>query len=283
MANYDQRIPVNNAFGQLAGGVDSLGTTLNSPAFATLPTLTTTTVEDYIPLVLADDSLGLHEIVWVTAHAASSQAVTVARGREGSTARQWATGTTWRCAPTARDVIGVVATRSQLPTDAHLGARVLIADEARVVYRTSGGWLDPNERLLGRAVLPTEFDFTSTSLVNVPDLALTVQVPIARRLRLSLLSNFNYGSGADTLDANMAVLQFREGTIELERRYYQSARGIGRRRPAGHHLPGDAQRLRRGAHLRRQRAAQHRRARVHPDGPKRVPLRARVRPRGGSR
>lgn len=149
MANYDQRITINNAFGQLGGGVDALATILTSTGFTALPTLTTASVEDYVPLVLADDSLGLAEIIWVTGHAAGSQSVTVVRGREGTAGRTWGAGTLWRCAPTIRDGLPVL-TRAQLPADANLGARVMLSDEARVVERVAAGW-KATELIFGHA------------------------------------------------------------------------------------------------------------------------------------
>lgn len=138
MANYDQRVPLDYRYGQLSGGVDSLATALTSPEFATLPSDLSST--RYVPIVLADDSLKLFEIVWITGHASSSQSVTVVRGREGSTARAWGAGTIWRMAPTARDLIVPVANRAALPSDAHLGMRALVLDEGVVVVKAATGW-----------------------------------------------------------------------------------------------------------------------------------------------
>lgn len=137
MANYDQRSPVDGKFGQLTAGVTSLDTTLTSPDFASLASDLSTT--KYTPITLADDAARTYETVWVTAHSAGSSAVTVVRGREGSTARAWATGSAWRCAPTIRDTIQTL-TRGTLPADPHIGMRVFLTDENRIVERTSTAW-----------------------------------------------------------------------------------------------------------------------------------------------
>lgn len=147
MANYDQRVQLDDRFGQLSASVVASATLLRSPEFTTLPSDLSAT--RYLPVVLADDSASTktYEIVWATGHVEGSDALTVVRGREGSTARVWGPGTAWRCAPTARDVPLSVANRAGLPADAHLGMRCLIRDDtsdnagrARVVEKVSAGW-----------------------------------------------------------------------------------------------------------------------------------------------
>lgn len=148
MPNYDQRLLLDNKFGQLSGGVVASATTLTSPDFTGLPS--DLSAVRYIPLVLADDSSKVYEIVWAIGHVEGSANLTVVRGREGSTARQWLTGTAWRGAATARDGNITVATRSALPTDAHLGMKVLIRDENRAVEKTTAGWR-ATETIFGHA------------------------------------------------------------------------------------------------------------------------------------
>jgi hypothetical protein len=147
LANYDTRRVLDYRFGQLSASVTALDTTLQSAAFATLAS--DLSAEKYIPIIIADDALGLYEVVWLTAHSASSQSVTVVRGREGSTARAWASGALWRVAPTIRDVLGTVSTRGALPTDAHVGHRAMIEDEDAVVTRTNDGWERSTSRPFG--------------------------------------------------------------------------------------------------------------------------------------
>lgn len=137
MAIYDQRTAADNRFGQLTAGVTSLDTTLTSPDFASLPSDLTTT--KYMPITLADDAARVAETVWITGHSAGSSAVTVLRGREGSTARAWATGSAWRMAPTVRDLLPAY-TRATLPGDAHIGMRAFLTDESRTVEKVAAGW-----------------------------------------------------------------------------------------------------------------------------------------------
>jgi hypothetical protein len=134
---YEQRAPLNYLAGTLSTAAALSDTTISSTTFTTLATTYSTT--QYLPLVLHDPSAGVYEIVWVTGHTTSSPNVTVARGREGSTARAWPTGTQIVCAPTVRDVVGIT-TRANLPTDAHYGARYLLTDETVVVERVLTGW-----------------------------------------------------------------------------------------------------------------------------------------------
>jgi hypothetical protein len=147
LANYDTRRVLDYRFGQLSASVTALDTTVQSAAFASLAS--DLSAEKYIPIIIADDALGLYEVVWLTAHSASSQSVTVVRGRESSTARAWASGTLWRVAPTIRDVQGTVATRGALPTDAHVGMRVMVEDEDAIVTRVSSGWERTTSRPFG--------------------------------------------------------------------------------------------------------------------------------------
>lgn len=137
MANYDLRTPIDYEFAQLSAGISSLDTTLTSPGFTNLPSPLSTT--QYVPITLADDSAGVYETVWATGHSANSTSVTVVRGREGTSAKAWASGTTYRCAPTTRDALQVV-TRATLPADAHLGMRAVLSDESSTVTKTSLGW-----------------------------------------------------------------------------------------------------------------------------------------------
>lgn len=134
---YEQRAPLDYRFGQLTAGVTSLDTTLTSVAFASLPSDLTTA--KYLPITLADDSLGVYEVVWVTGHTAGSSAVTVLRGREGSPARAWSQGAVWRVAPLVRDILPAY-TRATLPADAHTGMRAVLTDEGIVVEKTALGW-----------------------------------------------------------------------------------------------------------------------------------------------
>lgn len=137
MAN-EQRAPRDYLSGTLSVAAAISDTTIQSTAFTGLPTNFTSTV--YLPLVLHDPSAGLYEVAWCTAHSSSSTSVTVVRGREGTSARAWPTGTQVMCAPTVRDTLSVLS-RASLPSDAHYGMRALVSDESVVNERSSAGWL----------------------------------------------------------------------------------------------------------------------------------------------
>lgn len=129
------------AYGQLTNAAVVADTTLVSAGFVGLPGGVYSTTR-YLPIVLVEPISGVREVVWVTAHTASSSSVTVVRAKEGTTALGWAAGTQWKAAPTAaRDGLGVLA-RASLPTDPHIGLRQSLSDESGVaVERTANaGW-----------------------------------------------------------------------------------------------------------------------------------------------
>ncbi len=135
----DMRIHQNYFGGtlQLQALVSDL--TLTSTAFAALGTGYSTNI--YMPLVLHNPSLGNtgYEIIYIVGHSASSNTVTVQRGKEGSTAQAWPAGTQIIDAATARDLVAGF-TRAALPTDPFLGQRVLVTDESALLARYLQGW-----------------------------------------------------------------------------------------------------------------------------------------------
>jgi hypothetical protein len=140
---YENRLTLNYAFGTLTSAAALGDPTLTSTDFATgLPTLAAGTTT-YIPVTLQDPTTKIYEIVWVNAHTAAATTATVLRGREGTTARAWGSGTLWTVSPTLRDGVLPVTTRSALPVDPHIGLRAEIQDEQVVVeYALSVGWLN---------------------------------------------------------------------------------------------------------------------------------------------
>lgn len=136
MALY--RMPTDFAFGTLSVAAALGDTTLQSSAFSTLPggSYSTTAV---LPITLLNASTGAREEVWVTAHTASATSVTVVRGKEGTSAAAWPSGTTWICAPTAaRDASPIATTTSLLSamTDKHVGMRSLAVDTGLLTTST---------------------------------------------------------------------------------------------------------------------------------------------------
>ncbi|HEX5525172.1 MAG TPA: hypothetical protein VFX53_17135 [Pedococcus sp.] len=138
---FENRLPANYSFGTLTGAASISDTTLTSTDFGTrlASSLSTT---NYVPMTLQDPSTGNFEIVWVSAHTAAATTCTVTRGKEGTSARAWGTGTLWVTAPTLRDGVLPVATRASLPTDWHVGLRCYVIDEQLVLERTLTAWIE---------------------------------------------------------------------------------------------------------------------------------------------
>lgn len=135
---YEQRAPRDYLAGTLSTAAAISDTALVADIFSGLPTDYSTT--KVLPLVIHDPSTNLYEVVWVTAHSASSTTVTVVRARESTTARAWPSGSAVICAPTVRDTL-TVSTLAGLPTDAHTGMRVMVSDKGDVRQRlNSGTW-----------------------------------------------------------------------------------------------------------------------------------------------
>jgi hypothetical protein len=135
------RMPTDYAFGTLSVAAAVGDTSISSTAFANLSTAYTTSA--VLPMVLHNPATGVREVVWVTAHTAASTAVTVIRGKEGTSAQAWPSGTQWICAPTAaRDGLSAysAATLTGM-TDQHVGMRALETDSSVVKHWTyAAGW-----------------------------------------------------------------------------------------------------------------------------------------------
>lgn len=99
---YEDRRPRFNIAGTLDTGISALDTTVSSLAFVDLPTFYSSSI--YLPAVLANDSTGKAERIFIVGHASASRSVSVVRGREGDTALAFSAGDTVRCAPTPWDV-----------------------------------------------------------------------------------------------------------------------------------------------------------------------------------
>lgn len=82
----------------------NVATTINSAALASLPAIAS---PDIAVLVLdPTGSAGAPEVVYVTAHTGSATSATISRGKEGSAARQHASGIAWVHGPTLYDFKG---------------------------------------------------------------------------------------------------------------------------------------------------------------------------------
>lgn len=117
-------------------------TSFNSARLADVPAIGAT---EHYPVIL--DPLGVNgapEIVWITAHTGSATSATITRAREGTTARQHASGTTWYHGPSVNDYIRSVTTAPSgggLPFDGqawyHQTEKRLYVSEAGAGVRTS--------------------------------------------------------------------------------------------------------------------------------------------------
>lgn len=133
---YEHRVAIDYTFGVLSSPAAISDLTMSSANFAGLPSDLTTPPAYYIPIVLRDDSIPAIEVVWITAHTAASQTVTVLRAQQGRPARAWPAQTQWMIAPTARDLLISAADSSGLPGNPHVGARVTRRDLGRQVQRS---------------------------------------------------------------------------------------------------------------------------------------------------
>lgn len=138
MAN-EFRWPQDFAFGTLSQAISASDTTVKSPEFTTLPVLASG--QTNIAIILLDQTLRVHEKLWLYNHASGSDTALVLRAKEDSSARAWPLNTQWIAGPTARDVLGFFQSTT-LPADAHVGTRALVSDKAEVWEKTlSQGWL----------------------------------------------------------------------------------------------------------------------------------------------
>jgi hypothetical protein len=135
------RMPADYLFGTLSQAAAVGDTSISSASFANLSTSYTTSA--VLPVVLHNPSTGVREVVWVTAHTAAATSVTVVRGKEGTSAQAWPSGTQWIVAPTAaRDGLSAYSAATlNAMTDQHVGMRALETDTSLVKHWTyAAGW-----------------------------------------------------------------------------------------------------------------------------------------------
>lgn len=115
------------------------GTTFNSAVLASLPEI----VSPDIAVVVFDPngSVGAPEIAYVTAHTAAATSATIARAKEGTTARQHDVGEDWAHVPTSKDMFPDNTTAGHLLTctDANDGIPTWAAP-ADKLYTTTHTW-----------------------------------------------------------------------------------------------------------------------------------------------
>lgn len=113
-------------------------TTLLTSSFVSLPVIDTT---NHLLVIL--DPLGVNgapEIVKVTNHAASGNALTVVRGFDGTAARVHPLGTTWFHGPAVSDYVPLLATSGARPNPPYTGQQILETDTTRLMKYTGAAW-----------------------------------------------------------------------------------------------------------------------------------------------
>lgn len=139
MAN-EYRFTANGLYGQMAAGFTAATTSIVDSSFTTIPVITASS--QYMPITFTDSTAKLTEIVWVTAHSSGSNTITVARGKEGTTARAWTTGTPWAQAETVRDG-QITATSGAQPSERHVGMRWVDTDTGLAKAQSFNGGIVP--------------------------------------------------------------------------------------------------------------------------------------------
>lgn len=135
---YEFRNTLDFKFGTLSVAASVSDTTISSADFTSLATGYST--GNYFPIILLDPTTKTHEKVWLVGHASSSTDITVVRGREGTAAQAWPSGTQWVSGPTIRDTL-FPSNSTSLPTDPHVGMRGIFMDKFETWDRTYlQGW-----------------------------------------------------------------------------------------------------------------------------------------------
>jgi hypothetical protein len=157
-------------------------TTINSAAFASLPAV----ASNHLILVLDPTaSAGAPEIVEVTAHTAAATSVTVARGAEGSAARQHASGITWILAPTFNDYVEIVTSATRPTVGLYEGKLIYETDTDKVYFYNTVDWsLVSAGGQLGYAQVVAQ-QTGITTVVDLTTLTATVTVPTNTRVKVT--------------------------------------------------------------------------------------------------
>lgn len=186
----------------------NVATTINSAAFANLPTVS----GDELTLILdPTGSAGAPETVKVTAHSAAATSVTVARGQEGSSARQHASGTTWRHSSTAADFITVCTSSTRPTTGLYEGRLIYETDTDLLATYTGSAWVYKGPLgTLGYAQI-TANQGSITTEVDVTGLSVTVDVKASRRIKVTV-----YAEVTNSTVEQGAHLYIKEGSTQLQ-------------------------------------------------------------------
>lgn len=228
---YEFRYLADFQYGTLTAPVAMSDTSMSSAEFAPLSANFTTTT--YFPIVLLNPTAKIHEKVWVTAHSSSSSTVTVVRGRELTSARDWPTGTQWIHAPTIKDS-QMRATDALPPDDPHVGQRAMwhASSESREYTRLQGwlGSLRTTQADMGRAtdgttshtanMVPRIKMWTATGTTNasgllaatIPNGGFTTRLLAVVATRLGVTSAFVPTIDASSTTTTIQILASNTGT-----------------------------------------------------------------------
>lgn len=123
-----------------------VATTINSAGLASIPEI----IAPQIAVIVLDPtgSGGAPEVIWITAHTTSATSATIARGKEGSSARQHASGVSWVHGPTIQDleeeeihqIERELSGTSLYRNVSRLGAVVTIDTAGNTTFPIAQGW-----------------------------------------------------------------------------------------------------------------------------------------------
>lgn len=165
MAN-EIRLRSNNISGAINDNPLLIGaTTINSPGFADLPTVTSV---NHLILVLDPlEVIGAAEVVMVTAHTAAATSITVVRGQEGSVARQHPLATTWFHGPVVSDwnYTQRAALSTNRPVSPFIGEIIYETDTTMVMSWNGSSWNSVTPRHSSPSVVPGGTTSGTTALL----------------------------------------------------------------------------------------------------------------------
>lgn len=192
MAN-EIRTRANFKSGTIVGTISAGATTFVSDKLTGLAAISAT---EHAVLVFNPTGTS-PEIVYVSAHTASSSTATIIRGREGSTATEQGNGATWIHVPTAYDYVGTVANTSTLPSTGGLpyeGQIVYQLDVNSIKVFSDSAWCEIGPVSQWAAWAPTMTQNTSVSYTNSYGRYMRVGRLIVAQCRLAVTGSGSSGS-----------------------------------------------------------------------------------------
>ena len=219
MAN-EYRVRASGVQGTITNNPLLVGaTTMNGAGLADLPAIGAT---QFAAITLDPlGTAGAPEVVWVTAHTASATSATIVRAREGTTARQHASGTAWVHGPTPADYLTVAAAAS-LPSGGglpYIGESAYqydgTNDEGLWLRNTAGQWRKSWNMpwgVVGYTARTSDFTpiAASNTITDVTSLSVTFTAVANRYVRLSVVARVATAGTAD-----QASVYIRESSTTL--------------------------------------------------------------------